>query len=228
MEKRVLIGLMVAGLMMVQVASATVVLSHYGDTNPSTEGWGGAGSATETAIAGEAWEIDCAAGQNRWYYSGLAPDWITQGLAEGFVYRISAKVEGDQATGQQMDLFFHGPMWVLQWGQSGSDIILTLMATHPNEQTYTITGGAGSYHLYEIIYDPTDGLADIAVDGSVVVPDLAPGDGGSIERVLWGNTDSVDSTIRYGMVELDILPEPVTVGFLALGSLALLRRRRRA
>ena len=237
MEKKVLIGLVMAALMLAPVASATptgnIVLSHYGGTNPATEGWGTAGGGgTGTSIAGEAWEIDCAAGETYYHHSGLAPDWRDKGVAQGFVLRAEVRLEGDQDVGQQLDCFFGsgsgGPGFVIEWGQIGSDVTVVFERTQPQETSYTITGGAGSYHLYEIVYDPGTDTGDLWVDGVERLSDVPSHGAGSIQRVLWGNSDSDDTTVRYAMVELDILPEPVSLAFLGLGSLALLRRRRRA
>ena len=225
--------LLAACLLSGQVASATVVLSHYTDTNPGPEGWAtSGGGGTGTPIAGEAWEIDCAAGQTYYHYSGLAPEWRDDGVAEGFVLRAEVRLEGDQDVGQQLDCFFGsgsgGPGFVIEWSQSGSDVTVVFERTQPQETSYTITGGAGSYHLYEIVYDPGTDTGDLWVDGSEVLSDVASHGAGSIQRVLWGNGDAADTTVRYAKVQLDILPEPVSLGFLGLGSLVLLRRRRRA
>ena len=201
--------LLAACLLTGQVASATVVLSHYTDANPGTEGWGDyGGGGTGTPIAGEAWEIDCAAGENLPYYSGLAPDWRSAAVAQGFVCRASVKLIGDQPVGQQLDCFFGsgsgGPAFVIEWSQSGSDVTVVFERTQPQEVSYTITGGAGSYHLYEIVYDPCSDTGDLWIDGAERLSNVPSHGAGSIQRVLWGNGDSAESTVRYELVELDV------------------------
>ncbi len=62
--------------------------------------------------------------------------------------------------------------------------------------TYTVEGGAGSYHDYDLVYDPVAGSADLFVDGVEVLSDYM-GFPRDLNRVLWGAGQSSSTGHAY-------------------------------
>ena len=89
----------------------------------------------------------------------------------------------------------------------------------------TLENAGSSYHLYEMIYDPTSNSANVYVDGI----ECFRGYEGFQWQVVdpyfgWGSSSSFGNA-NYNMVRLEIIPEPTTMALLVFGSIGLVRRR---
>ena len=71
-----------------------------------------------------------------------------------------------------------------------------------------------------------DNNAELYVDDVLLA--TFDGYGSSHERITWGSLNKVATgSANYALVRLEVLPEPGTMCLLAVGGLALLRRRRK-
>lgn len=94
---------------------------------------------------------------------------------------------------------------------------------------YTVTGTTtDDFVLYELIYNPTSQTADLFVNGDPALLGVGSATGNAAnQRVLFGAGSSGGTGVGdYGIVRLEIIPEPASLGLLAVGGLLLLRARR--
>jgi len=69
-----------------------------------------------------------------------------------------------------------------------------------------IEGGAGDYHLYELVYDPATNTADVRVDGEVVISGYT-GFAFSTQLIAWGHGSSADTgRANYNRVRFSTPP----------------------
>jgi hypothetical protein len=113
---------------------------------------------------------------------------------------------------------------------SGDPIVSSGPTGTSSDPSYTVAGGAGSYHTYSLVYDPVADSADLFVDGIERISDYVGVASGS-RIVAWGSGGSNSSgRAHYASVTFSIVPEPSAALLLASALLALAceRRRRRA
>jgi hypothetical protein len=119
----------------------------------------------------------------------------------------------------------------------GDPIVRLIEALTPiTGPTFTLEGTGGGYHLYELVYDPQTGSADLFVNGIEVLSDY---EGFPLTQSLvwWGAGSSADTgRAHFNLVQFEVVPDPVPAlppaALLALAALlgaggALAARRRR-
>lgn len=208
-------------------------------TEAGTQNWAAsiAGPATGVGIndgGTPAWEINNSAdaGTEEFYTMFPTPADLTAGSTLG--WKLSANVRvptsnmgataamtvsfGDATTRWAMDLGSDAdgdPRVRLNWGGGGP--------------LYTLEGaGSGSYHLFELVYNPVSDNADLFIDGVERISDWAGEAAGNFDlsRVVFGDRVSNAGHARYNLVRWESVPEPGT-GLVAIGSIMLFSMRRR-
>jgi len=87
----------------------------------------------------------------------------------------------------------------------------------PTGPTFTLEGAGSSYHLYQLIFDPNAGSADLFIDGVERISNYT-GVGSSVARVAWGSSGSItQGRVHYNMVQLALVPEPSSMMLVLCG-----------
>lgn len=235
--------------------ASTVLFSHSGSTNPSTEGWNR--TSTTTVEAGaytdnghEVWRVydpGLAAGSgvytNLTYVASLNAALKDSVIESGWQLSATLSMPTDDpndsiawSNGSNTWVGFivndgdtgNRRAWALTFGRDVDG--KTLLSAYGSGGALTLDPG---YHDYSMLYDPLTSLATITVDGEVwktYTGGVISGTG--TNQVYWGdnNGQSATQTPRaayYESIELSIAPEPSRLAFLLLGAAGLCTARRR-
>jgi len=200
----------VSALLIVGTAShAGVMALHYGDTDPTTEGFtlGGYGPIehneavpSDTGFGGApAWKIaDLAGGASAsaYYYNTLSAADLAEAKSQG--WKLTAKVRVDGAgyntggnvTTHAMATEFGGSAadfngrWMIRFGSddAGSNTLVNIMG---KSATYTIPGMG--YHQYDLIDASGAGSATLYVDGVQIATGITKSDTHPGARCYFGD-----------------------------------------
>lgn len=209
--------------------AATVLYSHQGATDPTTEGWTKSTSAATTIVTSaytdtadgnrESWRIHdpgAASGGTGLYYQAIltAPK-AADILSTGWEYNATLKVPTLDpnentlwTTGSNTWVGFlvandglgNRRAWALMFGRSATgDTVVSLFGG----SSKTLTPG---YHDYSMVYDPTTKLATVSIDGTVWLSNYAGSNQGAAagsNLLYWGdnNAQSATQTARAAYYE---------------------------
>lgn len=231
--------------------ASTVLLTHQGSTNPTTEGWT---RTTTTTVVGsayndngrEVWRVYdpglSSGGTNLAYASSLSVAEVASVMETG--WQLSATLSIPTSDPSENVAWANGGntwvgllinetpttrrIWALTFGRSATGE--TLVGTYGASGSLTLPAG---YHDYSMVYDPITALVSISVDGELWKT-YAGGalSGNSTPQVYWGDNLGQSATqdprsAYFESVQFSSVPEPSRLVFLALGLLALGGRRRR-
>lgn len=79
------------------------------------------------------------------------------------------------------------------------------------------------YHQYQIVFDPTTQTADLSLDGTTVLADVAPSGGGS-PLIDWGmvyfgsGPPTVPTQLNVSLFQFDVVPEPASTTLAAIAA----------
>jgi len=215
-------------------AAAATIFSHSGSANPTTEGWSeigaqigiGKGPVIDDNGTGlDAWFISdsSTAGNSLLHYTiypSLAQ--VTEAAANGWTY--SARLRMVEGTTGIYDGMF------IDYGDGTTIYLLTFDRASDGDPivvadgfaSYTLEGaGDGSYHQYEMIYDPIASNVDIFVDGVERISNYT-GTASTTTRVAWGAAGSnATGQGNYSSVQFSVVPEPSSTAML-IGGIAML------
>lgn len=230
----VMISVALAGTAQADLLS---VISHTGNTDPTTEGWTqdpttvpeGVTIGPITGDGGyDAWQVvDTSSNELRYQYA-LSSEELTN-FQQG--WKMSARVrivnDGQVANNTvqvRVDDADNG-LWAIGFGsQSDGDPILKFIWG----STYTLEGYGSGYHLYELINLDGNGSAELYVDGNLISANvLGKGAPRSSSLIAWGSlTGALPGDGRYNTVTLEVVPEPATAVLLVTGGIGCLLRRK--
>ncbi len=207
-------------LVFARTAQTAVVASHVGDTDPATEGWTVAGpeSAGPVEDSGTlAWSIDdnsTAGGSFRSYM--IVPPASAE--TEGWVLRVRTRVV-DSSDGVDFAVSAgygdnQGRRYEMEFGSdSDGDPIVLLQSTSGTigvGPSFTLEGASSTYHLYELVFDPAAGSADLFVDGVERISGYQGVTDTTTAFVAWGSRQSAATGHgHYNLVEFAVPSPPV-------------------
>jgi hypothetical protein len=222
-----------------------VLYSHYGSNDPvGDEGWTQVGTPSAGLYAEavtndggyDAWKVidSTSAGALNYQYD-LTPAMEEILLDNGWIMRGRIRVEDDpnsidSAVSMQVALSPISRVFNLGLSLDGQGNTLFGFNTSGSDFT-TVSGsveGTG-YHLYEMVFDPTDHTVSLFVDGDEKISGFGGRSYSGLHRVLFGaNSSAGTGTGYYNMVEFIVVPEPgslVLLLSLALATLTVRARR---
>ena len=220
-----------------------IIANHQGNANPTTEGWNevmfvnaamqnGLGSVSVSPVSADmgfdAWEIDDASsllGANGGYSRNITPSEVADATAKG--WRLSTRLKSatipDDGSGGSIIVGFHsGPTrWRMAFGSQadGDPTVQLLGGSNP---VHVIDGAGAGYHLYELVFDPLSGSADLSVDGNEVLTNYIGGaSSDSTSFVYFGSQNDNDTGRgRYSSVQFSVVPESSAFLHLAIAACA--------
>ena len=205
--------------------------------NPIAEGWSANVVSPNSAVP-----VNGDQGLNAWqvndvttlvnvsasYALVVTSEQATSFLTSGWKLSVRVRVVEapdtlDSAVASWMQL--GSRQWLMDFGSEDNGDQTVLAGS--TSSTYSSVGAGNVYHLYEMIYDPVDQSADIFVDGVERISGYTGVESQPGNIIGWGSGSSYGiGSGNWNMVAVEIVPEPATLSMLALGGLALVRRRK--
>lgn len=212
-------------------AQAERIIEHVGAADPATEGFtpnGNPGLGSPLADDGgvAAWAINDTDDTELTYQYHYSPTELADMGTFGWIMRANIRIP---TVSKALDstAFVQSRQgderYMLRWSTdaSGNPTVHILGA-----DSAAITGSG--YHLYELVYDPAEGSADLFVDGSEVLSDQGPNIDAGTELMAWGSgsTSGHDPGAgNWNAVSIEVIPEPASLALLLAGTVLALRRR---
>jgi len=211
------------------LASAeTLAGAHSGDADPISEDWNldfaGPGASSGPTNDGGilVWSIhDTLETLNSalWYRFQLAPADLAVALASGWRIRAEARAENDPGHGEtQFFGFVTGSVafQVQLRAETNGDMTVRLLEGFPpfSGPTFVVSGGALTYHAYDLASDGASGTASLSIDDVEVHSGYEGVPHGSANGARFGcSTSEATGTIHMKSIELWIASQgAVSVG----------------
>ncbi|HED14298.1 MAG TPA: hypothetical protein ENI62_11715 [Gammaproteobacteria bacterium] len=204
-------------------AQASIVFSHSGNTDPTTEGWAVEPVAffldqrpTATPVSNDqgsglnAWSIDDNStfiGTNWFYTQSPSTAETTQANTLGWALRANLRiVDTPDAVGNAGSIILEyangTTAYRLALGSEADGDPMALLwdgGVDPNNTLaatgtlFTLQNGGAGYHLYEMVYDPLVDSVDLFIDGVERISNYAGVSSSLFNRVAWGSASSSDT-----------------------------------
>ncbi|MBP7936846.1 MAG: PEP-CTERM sorting domain-containing protein [Phycisphaerae bacterium] len=238
----IVLGLLASG------AGATVLVTHTGSADPTTEGWtastgGGVSTSGPGNEDGKAyWFVQSPEASRLGYTVDLTSGNVTDpsGWTATAVVRLVLGGEpSSQAALQVIDKKDRFDIY-LSDGSGTVALGVWIRSVAGDVQVSSADPRVG-YHTYQITFDPAgnagDGAASYYMDGALLATQTRADavNNTSYRRILWGDnnsgagTPSSESHWAFAQFETGqrVVPEPATILLLGVGGLLFHRRRRR-
>lgn len=232
--------------------ASTLLYSHTGAANPTTEGW--IRTSTTTVVA-EAFDDDgrdvwrvydpglSSGGTSLTYAAVMNATLASATMASGWDLSATLSIPTDDpsigsAIGTDSNAWVglivnetptNRRAWALMFGRAANGD--TLVAAYGVSGTRTLSPG---YHDYSLIYDPVTALATITIDGEVWKTYAGSSIAGNgTQQVYWGDNNGQSTiipprTVYYESIQFSTVPEPSRMLLIGLGVIpSILRRKRR-
>lgn len=253
-------GLVACLFVMVASAApaATLLFSHQGATNPTSEGWTTSGASTKSAVLNDlgtgtdAWSVYDPGGAaisgtyTRTFTTTQVSEAVTSGWTLDATIRyvppdplIATTPSNNAWCTVMMDegITDRRTLYGVYFGNNAAGE--TLVRLYNSSTSYTVSAG---YHDYQLVWNPETANASFFIDGELK---LTGYEGGGIDytaasRVYWGDNTSTALAegqgrgANYAYVGLTVgtatsmVPEPSRMVLLLLASLVGVMRRRRS
>lgn len=228
-------------------ANATVIISHLGANDPTTEGWTQNGSdplvnvgpsINDGGTGLDAWIVDdngTSSGDFTSYSASLTAPEVTEAFSRGWILSGTIRVaDANDSLDQAISLLLNTgtQRYHLTFGSdSDGDAIVQVCETGLCESgdgtSFTSEGLGSAFIEYELIYNPIAGNADLFVNGVEQISDYTGIASATPARVLFGSSSSNDTGDgRFNAVQFTIVPTPSAVFSILLG-LGILGYRKR-
>ena len=199
-----------------------VLYQHLGANDPANEGFtlstSGSGGTTGPILDDDgvdAWATQVGSGGTLWYSRDLDVALMSQ---NDWVLSLTLRVV-------EPGPYYNNSFVRVQMGSSGYNLWFSAqtdgdpivrVGQFSTGPVYVLDGGGPGYHDYQLKYQTELGSAELWVDGVMQMNDIAPISlNGS--ALLWGENQAGPSHVNWGMVSLQIVPEPSAVGLLFAG-----------
>lgn len=249
-----LVGLLLLVGCLPSANAATLLFSHTGAANPTTEGWTFGGTVQTGAITNDqgsgvdAWRVYEQGGTNSGTYNRtLTTSQLSEALLTGWTLDATIRfVPPDPlaASGPSNNawctlLIDEGvagkrELYGLYFGNDAEGNTLVRPYGGVGSVIYTVSPG---YHDYSLVWDPVTQLASFYIDGELKSSDYtgATIDNVNQTRVYWGDNTTTSVTpgrgAHYAYVGLTVgtamVPEPGRLSLVMLAAVGCLWRRRR-
>ena len=236
------IGVFVSAILLtLKVANAGIVITHTGANDPLSEGWSavqtplGAGSSVGSVVN------DLGLGIDAWMTdddsTGLSfPGYVfnptagqfSDATANGWKASVNLRVVDLNDAQDSSVVFEYGDStrrFLMEFGSDsiGNATVQLLTGQDPGDPTIffgpLFNVGSDGYHLYELVFDPLAGTADLFVDGVEQISDYA-GDSVGTQRIAWGGLSGFGTGQgNYNFVQFETtdVPEPGSLALFVLG-----------
>jgi len=245
-------SLAILALLTTGAAQAGILVQHSGTANPTTEGFFLLSDTRpdheQRSAADPNWQ-----GEDSWWFAS-ANSGTGSSLSNYQYAPTSAQLSDMNTQGWKAEMRVLNNLVVGNFGpDNGTDygVGLSLLTNTLDFEIYIgtdssnnmtlykwVSGGLSQitldpavyavnlYHTYAMTAAPGATQATISIDGTVV--GTVDGVAGSYTPLFYFGSGSSDGifSVNYSQVALSTIPEPASLGLLALGSLCLLRRRR--
>lgn len=232
-------------------AASTILFSHSGSANPTTEGWSRTSTSNVVASAyndngREVWRVYDAglttSANNLNYSASLNAAAVASVMDSGWELSATLSVPVDDpdhsiamAAGSNIWIGFiiNGSAttrraWAFMFGRAENGD--TLVSTYGSGSAVTLSPG---YHDYSMVYDPATALVTVSIDGEFWKTYAgSSSSGNSTQQVYWGDNSGQTVTqpgraVYYESVQFAAVPEPSRALLAGLGIAFLGFRRRR-
>jgi hypothetical protein len=238
-------------------ANAALIALHDGATDPTTEGWVFQSNLPSGISIGpvindlgtgiDAWAVDDnSLSANGRYSSAISDEQVMKATTLGWMLSTrlrSVQIPDPDSTLQTRDVTDDGSpgiafrdgtrSWSLHFETTATDDLNVYLMTDvavPGSRDgipVPIAGGAGSYHLYDIVYDPLDGNADFFVDGALTFSDWM-GAPLALQGLYFGaGTTPALGHGNFNLVRFQVVPIPPAAWLFGSGLLGLVGVARR-
>ena len=150
------------------VATTAVLSQHAGNTNPLSEGFLNVGGITTSGPVTndggfDAWQV-VASGSSGYFYQRIA---YAAAFTQG--WRLTCRVRVVTGSGYAycgLNTASDRPRFDVSILNVGADaVIIMTQSIGLAGPSYTVTGGAGTWLLLEMVYDPATTQASLAING---------------------------------------------------------------
>jgi hypothetical protein len=215
--------------------SQTIILEHSGANDPTTEGFGSAGTGQAGGVINDlgynAWVTPWAYRSSRGYGDSINNiadvDWILS-----VTVRIAATNTDPGIFSASVDTgASSSPFFGLHFGSdsSGNPIVATGGASGI-QYNYTLTDAGSTYNNYQLVYDAGTETANLWVNGTEELSGIAGRFGSTSASFGWGGNSSYQtsgtSQANWSLVSLEITPEPSTGCLILFGGGVIIYVRR--
>jgi hypothetical protein len=233
-----MLAIVCAGLLSASGPAAAVTLcEHAGAADPTTESFTvyteDEPNLTIGPVVGDmgydAWNVN-SQGASICNYQYLPPPEEEAMIAQGWTLSARIRmVDADDPVdgGVHWRIMDHeSRFWIFGMGSTADGDPIIKDWQH---SAITLDGLGNGYHLYELVNQDADGVAELFVDGTSYGDIAGTPYGSYAPRVEFGcPSGSETGNGNYNWIHLDAVPEPAALVVLALAAPALLRLRRKA
>jgi len=224
LEKLILGASLFVSAFSLAFGQGTLIIQHFGDTDPTTEGFTLGGGST-----GQVGGITNDLGFNAWsttvanssvsYYSSIEDLTGLNWELTGTLRIINSP--NQQGGGFDIDLMTSSEQYELVFGSIANGDPYVIAVGSSTSPVYVLNNAGSTYNTYQLLYDAASDSADLYINGVEQMEDIV-GDTyfefPPQPQLSWGGgNQGSTSQANWNMVSLEIVPEPLAIFLLFLG-----------